>query len=398
MFIGDREIIEAALFAAGTPVDLATLKELVSKKKKTRNIVHSLIQEYHKRQSGLDILEVEGKYVMQVKAEYADQVRSVAPKELPSPMLRTLSMIAYHQPLLQSDLVEKRGNATYDHVKELEARGLISRSPEGRSRILATTQGFAEYFGLESSDPEYVKQKIIELVSEQGQTGLDKWLGVKPTIGVTMGYLSLMFLLGIDNFKVVDPYKPTEKDIQRIKDVSKLVISKGYGEKVAEYFNGEIIEVQAVTFDDLLGTIEKLSPLGNKDKVKAAVEKVNELKEQYLSKTLGITTRVKPATDMVARLITDMKLNVSAGGLLVAPDYGLSSEGVDVSSGADILVPSHQNAVDDIVKRVCQRYDAIINGIDNGTANGTDNGIDNGITNGTDNVTDNGISEKDFKV
>ena len=386
MFIGDREIIEAALFAAGGPVDLATLKELVSKKKKTRAIALSLIQEYQERHSGLDIVEVEGKYVMQVKPEYADQVRSVAPKELPSPVLRTLSMIAYHQPLLQSDLVEKRGNATYDHVKELEARGLISRSPEGRSRILTTTQGFAEYFGLKSSDPEYIKQKIIELVSEQGQTGLDKWLGVKPTIGVTMGYLSLIFLLGIDNFKVVDPYKPTEKDILRIKDVSKLVISKGYGEKVAEYFNGEIIEVQAVTFDDLLETIEKLSPLGNKDKVKAAVEKVNELKEQYLSRTLGITTRVKPATDMVARLITDMKLNVSAGGLLVAPDYGLSSEGVDVSSGADILVPSHKNAADNIIERVCQRYDAIINGIANGIANGVANGIDSGI------------AENDFKV
>ena len=85
---------------------------------------------------------------------------------------------------------------------------------------------------------------------------------------------------------------------------------------------------------------------------------------------------------MVARLITDMKLNVSASGLLVAPDYGLSSEGVDVSSGADILVPSHKNAADDIIKRVCQRYDAIINGI----VNGTDNGIDKGI------------AEKDFKV
>ena len=394
MFIGDREIIEAALFAAGGPVDLATLKELVSKNKKTRAIVLSLIQEYKERQSGLDIIELEGKYVMQVKPEYADQVRSVAPKELPSPVLRTLSMIAYHQPLLQSDLVEKRGNATYDHVKELETRGLISRSPEGRSRILTTTQGFAEYFGLRSSDPEYIKQKIIELVSEQGQTGLDKWLGVKPTVGVTMGYLSLMFLLGIDNFKVVEPYKPTEKEILRIKDVSKLVISKGYGEKVAEYFNGEIIEVQAVTFDDLLETIEKLSPLGNKDKVKAAVEKVSELKEQYLSKTPGITTRVKPATDMVARLITDMKLNVSSGGLLIAPDYGLSSEGVDVSSGADILVPSHQNAADDIVKRVCQRYDAIINGIASETANETANGI----ANGTDNGTTNGIAEKDFKV
>ncbi len=363
MYIGDREIIEAALFAAGGPVELAALKELVGKRKKVPGIIKSLIEEYQQRHTGLDIVELEGKYVMQVKPEYADLVRSVAPKELPSPILRTLSMIAYHQPLLQSDLVEKRGNATYDHVRELEERGLIKRTPEGRSQMLSTTHGFAEYFGLDSSEPEYVRQKIIDMVSHDSQVGLDKWLGVKRPIGVTRGYMSLMFLLGIEDFKVVEPYNPTQSDIERMNTLGKLVIAKGYGEKAAKYFNGEIIEVQAVTFDDLLNTIDQLSNLGKKDKINAAVENIRKLKEQYLSRAMGVSARVKPGTDMVSRLIADMKLNVSSDGMLVAPDYGLSSEGVDVSKDADILVPTHQNAPDDIVERVCQRYDAILNGI-----------------------------------
>lgn len=344
-------------------MDTATLKEMVGKRKKVPDIVHSLIQEYRQRETGLDILEVEGKYVMQVKPEYADLVRSVAPKELSSPVLRTLSMIAYHQPLLQSDLVEKRGNATYDHVRDLEERGLIQREPEGRSQILTTTQGFAEYFGLESSDPEYIKQKIVEMVTLDGQTGLDKWLGVRRPIGVSRGYMSLMSLLGIEDFKVVNPYNPDADDMERIKGMGKLVIAKEYGEKAAGYFDGEIIEVQAVTFSDLLETIEKLSSLGKKDKAALALERIQKLKDQYRSKALGVSAKVKPATDMAARLITDMKLNVSADGLLVAPDYGLSGKGVDVSSGADILIPTHQNAPDDIVERVCRRYDAILDGI-----------------------------------
>jgi segregation and condensation protein B len=344
-------------------VDIATLKELVGKRKRVPQIIQSIIEEYRERETGLEIIEIEGKYVMQVKPEYTDLIRSVAPKELSSPVLRTLSMIAYHQPVLQSDLVEIRGNATYDHVKELEERGLIKKNPQGRSQILTTSPQFAEYFGMDSSDPDYVKQKIIELATQQGQTGLDKWLGFNKPVGVTRGYISLMYLLGIENFKVVEPYQPTEEDKQRINGMGKLVIAKGYGEKAAEYFNGEIIEIQAVTFDDLLETIEKLSPLGRKDKVREAIERVQNLKEYYVSKSMGISTRVKPATEMVARLIADMKLNVSADGVLVAPDYGLSSQGVDVSKGADILVPTHQNALDDIVERVCQRYDAIINGI-----------------------------------
>ncbi|MCL7475386.1 MAG: SMC-Scp complex subunit ScpB [Methanosarcinales archaeon] len=363
MFIGDREIIEAALFAAGGPVESDALKELVSKRNKVPAIIESLVEEYRQRQTGLEIIELEGKYVMQVKPEYAEHVRSVAPRELPSPILRTLSMIAYHQPLLQSDLVEKRGNATYDHVRELEERGLIKRTPQGRSMMLSTTHGFAEYFGLESSEPEYVKQKIIEMVSHDSQVGLDKWLGVKRPIGVTRGYLSLMFLLGIEDFKVVEPYHPTQSEIERMNSLGRLVIAKGYGEKAAEYFNGEIIEIQAVTFDDLLTTIDKLSNLGTKDKVNAAVEKIKTLKSQYLSRAMGVSARVKPGTEMVSRLVSDMKLNVSARGMLVAPDYGLSSDGVDVSRDADILVPTHKNASDDIVERVCQRYEAILNGI-----------------------------------
>ncbi|MCK4938030.1 MAG: SMC-Scp complex subunit ScpB [Methanosarcinales archaeon] len=361
--MGDREIIEAALFAAGGPVELAALKELVGKRKKVTGIIKSLIEEYQQRQTGLDIVELEGKVVMQVKPEYADQVRNVAPGELPSPILRTLSMIAYHQPLLQSDLVEKRGNATYDHVRELEKRGLIKRTPEGRSQMLSTTHGFAEYFGFKSSEPDFVKQKIIEMVSHDSQVGLEKWLGVKRPVGVTRGYMSLMFLLGIEDFKVVEPYHPTQSDIERMSTLGKLVIAKGYGEKTAKYFDGEIIEVQAVTFDDLLNTIDQLSNLGKKDKVKAAVESIEKLKSEYLSRAMGVSARVKPGTDMVSRLVSDMKLNVSTNGMLVAPDYGLSSEGLDVSKDADILVPTHQNAPGDIVERICKRYDAILNGI-----------------------------------
>ncbi|MCK5216513.1 MAG: SMC-Scp complex subunit ScpB [Methanosarcinales archaeon] len=363
--MNDHKIIEAALFTAGSPVDLVTLQGLVSNKKRTQKVIEFLIKEYHERKGALEIIKIEGKFVMQVKPEYAELVRSIAPGELSSPVLRTLSIIAYHQPIVQSDLVEKRGNAVYDHVRELEEWGLISRSPQGRTKIINTTPWFAEYFGLDSSDPEYIRQRIVQMSTQQGQAGLDKWLGTKKPIGVTRGYLSLIFLLGIENFKVVEPYNPTDNDIERIKTMGKLVISNGYGEKVAQHFNGEIIEIQAVTFDDLLASFDKLSNLGRKDKVNEAVAKVQKLKEEYLSRSLGITTRVRPATDMIARLVADMKLNVSSDGLLIAPDYGLSGQGVDVSQGADILVPTHANASADIVERVSKRYESILEGINN---------------------------------
>ncbi len=47
----------------------------------------------------------------------------------------------------------------------------------------------------------------------------------------------------------------------------------------------------------------------------------------------------------------------------IAPDYGTSSEGKEISVGADILIPTHKNAEVDVVKRICQRYDAVIEGL-----------------------------------
>jgi segregation and condensation protein B len=131
----DKGIIEAALFVAGEPLDEERLSALL-KGRPVKEAVQELIQDYKDRDSAIEIVELEGKYVMQVKAGYAEEVRDVAPRELPPPILRTLSMIAYHQPLTQSDLVRIRGNSAYPHVRELEERGLISVAPKGRTRLL----------------------------------------------------------------------------------------------------------------------------------------------------------------------------------------------------------------------------------------------------------------------
>ena len=222
---GDKEIIEAALFASGEPLEIMRLSNLV-KGKNVRELLDGLIDEYKQRGSALEIKEIEGRFVMQVMPEYAEKVRSLAPKELRAPVLRTLSMIAYHQPLTVADLVDRRGASTYDHVRELEEWGFISATPQRRTRLLSTTQRFAEYFNLDSGDPEAIKRKIIELAKEQ-KMGLDKWLG-KQGIGVTPMFESLMGLCGIEEYQVVNPYASTDEDRDKVQDLGVLVISKGY--------------------------------------------------------------------------------------------------------------------------------------------------------------------------
>ena len=358
--IADKEILEAALFASGEPLDIAQLQNLV-KGRNVRELIQQLMDEYKQRGSALEIKEIESRFVMQVMPEYAEKVRSLAPKELRAPVLRTLSMIAYHQPLTVADLVDRRGAAAYDHVRELEEWGFISTTPQGRTRLLATTQRFAEYFNLDSANPEAIKHKIIELAKEQ-KMGLDKWLG-KQGIGVTPMFESMMGLCGIEEYQVVNPYAPTDEERDRVQELGVLVISKGYQEKIGNYFDGRIIEVSATTFDDLINSINLLVEYGNPRKVRESIETISNLKDEYIEKTYSITRKVAPQTDMISRMTNELRLGISSEGVKIAPDYGTSSEGKEIGSGADILVPTHKNAEMDVVKRLCQRYDVVIEGL-----------------------------------
>ncbi len=357
---GDKETLEAALFASGEPLDAVRLQNLV-KRKNVRELLQQLMDEYRQRGSALEIKEIEGRYVMQVMPEYAEKVRSLAPKELRAPVLRTLSMIAYHQPLTVAQLVDRRGASAYDHVRELEEWGLISATPQGRTRLLATTQRFAEYFNLDSADPEVIKHKIIELAKEQ-KMGLDKWLG-KQGIGVTPMFESLMGLCGIEEYQVVNPYTPNDEERDRVQELGVLVISRGYQEKIGSYFDGRIIEVSATTFDDLINSINLVAEYGSQRKVRDSIEHISGLKDEYIEKTYSVTQKVAPQTDMVSKMVNELRLAISSDGIKIAPDYGTSGEGKEIGVGADILIPTHKNAETDVVKRLCQRYDAVIEGL-----------------------------------
>ncbi|MCD1293693.1 SMC-Scp complex subunit ScpB [Methanocella sp. CWC-04] len=172
----EKNLIEAALFAAGGPVTEAQLKSLLNRSSTyMAPIIDKLIEEYRLRHSPLEIVKLEGKYVMQLKAEYSASVMSISPKELTSPVLRTLSIIAYYQPIMQNELVNVRGQATYDHVTVLEERGLIEKRKNGRTYEITTTDAFCDYFGLTPGDVESIKKQIKNKAKFKKES-LTKWI------------------------------------------------------------------------------------------------------------------------------------------------------------------------------------------------------------------------------
>lgn len=161
--MNDRDLVEAALFVAGRPLTLDELESIVGPDVDIEELVASLVADYQQR-GAIEVVQTGDDVVMQVKAAYADAVRTIAQRDLDTPVLRTLAVIAYHQPITQSKVAEIRGNKAYGHVHELEARKFIEAEPHGRTRMLRTTRTFVEYFGLETENLEEIKERIALLL------------------------------------------------------------------------------------------------------------------------------------------------------------------------------------------------------------------------------------------
>jgi segregation and condensation protein B len=98
--------------------------------------------------------------VMQLKAEYTAKVRKLATKPLLSAgPLKTLSYVAFRQPVPQVQVIDVRGNHAYGHLRQLEEMELITREGAGRKKMIRTTQFFADFFGL-SHDLRAMKRQL----------------------------------------------------------------------------------------------------------------------------------------------------------------------------------------------------------------------------------------------
>ena len=157
-----RARIEAALYSSGRALDadqLASAAGITSKKRATDE-ARAIASSIKSAMSAVEIVEYPGpRFAMQLKAEYNTVARRFATKPLLSrAALRTLSYIAYFQPISGADLALRRGSQVYQHLHSLEEVGFLSWERKGRSKSYSTTQEFAEYFGLSTDVPSMKRQ------------------------------------------------------------------------------------------------------------------------------------------------------------------------------------------------------------------------------------------------
>ena len=161
--MNDRSIVEAALYSSGKALTLEELMRVTGfEEAAVKGHLRALAREYTKRGSAIEVTQIGSKWAMQIRSEYTERARVFAPPEIDRDLLKTAALIAYHQPILQSDLFDMIGEKVYEHTKALEGLRLVSRKPSGRSLELTTTRYFAEFFGLKATNREGIRKIMAQ--------------------------------------------------------------------------------------------------------------------------------------------------------------------------------------------------------------------------------------------
>lgn len=123
-------------------------------------LVHSACQELEERLrasgSALQVVEVAGGYRLGTRPRFDPYIRALRKVERPArlslPLLETLAVVAYRQPVTLAEITAIRGKDPASAMRRLRELGLVRvagrRRTVGRPFTYGTTERFLELFGL----------------------------------------------------------------------------------------------------------------------------------------------------------------------------------------------------------------------------------------------------------
>jgi len=152
--------IEALLFVSSERISLEELMEILNlAEPDLKQIIKEMMMEYNQSQRGIQILTLDGGYIMGTKPEYAQVVSKMvkpASRRLSPAALETLAIIAYRQPLSKAEIEQIRGVKTDRVITTLMEKGIINevgkKAAPGKPALYGTTHEFLKLFALSSLD------------------------------------------------------------------------------------------------------------------------------------------------------------------------------------------------------------------------------------------------------
>ncbi len=168
-----KSIIESILFTMGNSIEIEKIAAAIElDKKKTKELLDELAQEYEAENRGMRIIELEDAYQMctnQNSYEYLIKIAKQPKKHvLTEVLLETLSIIAYKQPVTKAEIEKIRGVSCEHAVSKLVEYNLVAElgrlDAPGRPMLFGTTEDFLRSFGIHSIEelPEMSPVQIEE--------------------------------------------------------------------------------------------------------------------------------------------------------------------------------------------------------------------------------------------
>jgi segregation and condensation protein B len=158
-----RNVVEAALLAAGQPLPVAELMRLFEERarpstQQLQAALEALAAEYAGR--GIELKHTASGYRIQVRRELAAEISRLWPERTvrySRALLETLALIAYRQPITRAEIEAVRGVAVNPNIirtmiERSWVRVVGHRDVPGHPELLGTTREFLDYFGLKSLD------------------------------------------------------------------------------------------------------------------------------------------------------------------------------------------------------------------------------------------------------
>ena len=200
-FVEDEQaesIIESILFASDRPVSLASMKEVFKgtniRKDRIKQILDSLAVDYASGRRGVTLEEITGGYQLRTKIDNMNFIRRTVKArsfKLSGPALETLSIVAYKQPVVKSEIDQIRGVESGHLLRALMEKGLCNfegkaENLPGRPMQYGTTRRFLEIFGLRNLKELPTLSQIDELLPE----GIGEEEEEKPTLSMVTDSMS----------------------------------------------------------------------------------------------------------------------------------------------------------------------------------------------------------------
>jgi len=172
-----KHVIEALIFISQEPLTLERMKAVLEGAtcEEIQAAVDELLEDYRSAGRGIQVVHTGGGYILSTRSDHDRWIRKLLQIErknkLSSAALETLSGIAYHQPVTQSEISAIRGvDSTYT-LKTLLEKKLIKivgrKKAPGNPLVYRTSERFLQYFGLNSLDELPSEQEIGRILEEE---------------------------------------------------------------------------------------------------------------------------------------------------------------------------------------------------------------------------------------